>query len=190
MSDEPAPRDDAFAIELARRAQRGDREAFGRLAERFHGVVHGIALAHGPRREVRDLVQEVFLLALRSIGRLEAPERFPGWLASIARNAARDAHKRARGTESLERTLDGERDADFVAPDEPPRDGNEEAERALAAVRSLPDAYRETLILRLVEGLTGPEIAARTGMTHGSVRVNLTRGMKLLRERLERGGAR
>ena len=57
----------------------------------------------------------------------------------------------------------------------------------LDAVRSLPDAYRETLILRLVEGMTGPEIAARTGLTEGSVRVNLHRGMKLLRAVLTRG---
>src|SRR5712692_7511302 len=55
---------------------------------------------------------------------------------------------------------------------------------ALAAIRSLPDAYRETLILRLVEGMTGPEIAARTGLTPASVRVNLHRGMKQLREKL------
>jgi RNA polymerase sigma-70 factor (ECF subfamily) len=53
--------------------------------------------------------------------------------------------------------------------------------KILDAIRSLPDAYRETLILRLVEGLTGPEIAARTGMTPGSVRVNLHRGMEQLR---------
>ena len=41
---------------------------------------------------------------------------------------------------------------------------------------------RDALILRLVEGMTGPEIAARTGLTHGSVRVNLHRGMQQLRE--------
>lgn len=178
VSREDAGAAEAWAIELARRARGGDREAFGRLAERFHGVVHGIALAHGPRGEARDLVQEVFLLALRSIERLEAPERFPGWLASIARNTARDALKRARGAREL--------DDDLVAPESPPRGEDEEAERALAAVRALPEAYRETLVLRLVEGLSGPEIAARTGMTHGSVRVNLTRGMKLLRQRLGR----
>ena len=51
---------------------------------------------------------------------------------------------------------------------------------------SLPDAYRETLMLRLVEGLTGPEIAERTGLTPASVRVNLHRGMKLLRTALNR----
>ena len=54
----------------------------------------------------------------------------------------------------------------------------------LDAIRALPDAYRETLILRLVEGMTGPEIAARTGLTHGSVRVNLHRGMQQLRAKL------
>ena len=56
--------------------------------------------------------------------------------------------------------------------------------QALFAIRTLPEAYRETLLLRLVEGLPGPEIARRTGLTHGSVRVNLCRGMKLLRARL------
>ena len=51
-------------------------------------------------------------------------------------------------------------------------------------IRELPEAYRETLVLRLVEGMTGPEIAGRTGLTPASVRVNLHRGMKLLREKL------
>ncbi|PYQ92767.1 MAG: hypothetical protein DMF97_21220, partial [Acidobacteria bacterium] len=54
----------------------------------------------------------------------------------------------------------------------------------LDIVRKLPDAYRETLLMRLVEGMTGDEIAARTGLTPGSVRVNLHRGMKMLREQL------
>jgi RNA polymerase sigma-70 factor (ECF subfamily) len=56
----------------------------------------------------------------------------------------------------------------------------------LQIVRSLPEAYRETLILRFVEGMTGPEIAEKTGLKHGSVRVNLCRGMQMLRERLEK----
>ena len=55
----------------------------------------------------------------------------------------------------------------------------------LDTIQRLPECYRETLILRLVEGMTGPEIAERTGLTADSVRVNLCRGMKLLRARLE-----
>ena len=102
---------------------------------------------------------------------------FPRWLARIARNRAHDHHRRSH--ESVE-----------LSEDVPAGDAPEaEARQALAAIQSLPDAYRETLILRLVEGLTGPEIAARTGLTAASVRVNLHRGMKLLREKLERRGA-
>ena len=54
----------------------------------------------------------------------------------------------------------------------------------LEVVRKLPDAYRETLLMRLVEGMSGAEIAERSGLTPASVRVNLHRGMKLLREKL------
>jgi len=60
-----------------------------------------------------------------------------------------------------------------------------EALEVMDTIRAMPDAYRETLILRLVEGLTGPEIAEQTGLTADSVRVNLHRGMKMLREKLE-----
>ena len=54
----------------------------------------------------------------------------------------------------------------------------------LEAIRALPEAYRETLVMRLCEGMSGPEIAAATGLEPGSVRINLHRGMKLLREKL------
>ena len=54
----------------------------------------------------------------------------------------------------------------------------------LDAIRRLPATYCETLMLRLVEGMTGPEIAVQTGLAPASVRVNLCRGMKLLRDEL------
>jgi len=54
-------------------ARSGDREAFGRLYQRFGRMVHGILLAHGPREEAEDLVQDVFLRAWTSLGTL-APD--------------------------------------------------------------------------------------------------------------------
>ena len=62
--------------------------------------------------------------------------------------------------------------------------------RVLAHLQTLPEAYRDTLVWRLVEGLSGPEISRLTGRTPGSVRVNLCRGMALLRERLSEEGWR
>jgi RNA polymerase sigma-70 factor (ECF subfamily) len=178
---------------LAATAQSGDRTAFARLYERFAPAVHGVLVATAPVSEAQDLVQDVFLLALRSLGGLEDPRRFGPWLMTIARNRARDAlKKQTRMVPMREGFEPVDPAAGAAGTERSDRDDGDEAERALGAIRSLPEAYRETLALRLVEGLSGPEIAARTGLTHGSVRINLHRGMKLLRERLERaagGGA-
>jgi RNA polymerase sigma-70 factor, ECF subfamily len=150
----------------------GDRVAFGKLYERYGRLVHGILLAQVPYAEVEDLVQDVFLIALRRLDALREPVAFAGWLLAIARNRANDFHRRPHKTEELD---------DAPGSNDP----NEYAARAaLDAIRSLPEAYRETLTLRLVEGMTGPEIALRTGLTPASVRVNLHRGMKQLREKL------
>lgn len=158
--------------QLVLAARSGDRAAFGELYERFGRMVHGVLLAHVPYAEVDDLVQDVFLIALRRLGTLREPVAFAGWLLAIARNRANDFHRRPRPNEEVQ---DSSTSHD---PDE------QEARAALAAIQSLPEAYRETLSLRLVEGMTGPEIAARTGLTPASVRVNLHRGMKQLREKL------
>ena len=113
------------------------------------------------------------LLVHRRLATLRDPRALGGWLAMIARNRATDHLRRQPESEPLPDAI--------AAPG-----GEAEAARVLDAIRGLPEAYRETLILRLVEGMTGPEIAERTGLTPGSVRVNLHRGMRQLRESLAR----
>jgi RNA polymerase sigma-70 factor (ECF subfamily) len=160
----------AHVVEAARD---GDRSAFGELYGRFARMVHGVLLARGPRADVDDLVQDVFVIALERLHTLRDAPAFAGWLAAIARNRAADQLRRG-ATRTVELTDDfGRMDPDRT-----------EALAVLGVIRTLPEAYRETLVLRLVEGMTGPEIAARTGLTAASVRVNLHRGMKQLRERL------
>ena len=168
-------RDDSQLVEAARA---GDCSAFGLLYDRYGRMVHGILLARVPLTEVDDLVHDVFLLALPRLHALRDASRFGPWLASIARNRANDYHRQK--VDVVELTDDMvEAETSGMSPD------LAEAACILAAVRSLPDAYRETILLRLVEGMTGPEIAARTGLTPGSVRVNLHRGMQQLREKLK-----
>jgi len=159
--------------DLVRSAQEGDRAAFAELYRRQTRAIHGILLARVAATDVDDLVQDVFMQAMERLSTLHDPCAFPAWLAAIARNRAADHWRRRPMLVEL---------PDKLAT--PARDRTE-ALAALAAIRSLPEAYRETLMLRLVEGMTGPEIAACTGLTEGSVRVNLHRGMKELRARLE-----
>jgi RNA polymerase sigma-70 factor (ECF subfamily) len=161
---------------LVRRATDGDETAFARLYERYARMVHGLLLARVGRAEVEDLVQDVFLAAWRRLEGLRDPAAFGGWLATIARNRATDFHRRAPSNEDLP--------DDLAAHDATA--ARVEALAVLDQLRTLPEAYRETLVMRLVEGMTGPEIAERTGLTPASVRVNLHRGMKLLREKLNR----
>ena len=78
---------------------------------------------------------------------------------------------------------------EIASPDAAPED-RAEVGHVLRTIRGLPEAYRETLLLRLVEGLGGPEIAALTGLTPESVRVNLHRGMHKLRAALDPGRAK
>jgi RNA polymerase sigma-70 factor (ECF subfamily) len=175
---------------LADSARQGNRGAFGQLYDRYARMVHGLLLARVPYGAVDDLVQDVFLQALGRLRSLRDAASFGAWIAAIARNRAHDYHRRSRGGVELKDDLcatddvggraAATRSAAHPAPDS-------EAAMALAAIRSLPEAYRETLILRLVEGMTGPEIAARTGLTPGSVRVNLHRGMQLLKQKLAGG---
>jgi RNA polymerase sigma-70 factor (ECF subfamily) len=157
---------------LVHAAQDGDRASFAALYSRYARTIHGILLARVPRSEVDDLMQDVFLSAMKRLRSLRDPAAFAGWLAIIARNRAIDWHRQAPDILELPANL-----ASRPAP-------VTEAARALEAIQQLPEAYRETLVLRLVEGMTGAEIAERTGLRAESVRVNLHRGMKMLREKL------
>jgi RNA polymerase sigma-70 factor (ECF subfamily) len=173
----PAEGDASPEARLVEAAQAGDRAAYGRLYDRFAPMVHGLLLARVPRSDVDDLVHDVFLQAMRRLTSLRNAEAFGGWLAAIARNRARDHWRRGEDTAPLPDDVAGA----------PHPEGD--ALAVLAAIRRLPEAYRETLVLRLVEGMTGPEIAERTGLQAGSVRVNLHRGMQMLREALAKKAA-
>jgi RNA polymerase sigma-70 factor, ECF subfamily len=156
----------------------GNQEAFDEFYKMFLPLVHGIVLSKVPRDEVSDIVQEVFLAAYRKLHTLREKNSVGGWLAMIARNSAMEFYRSRKLTEEL--------------PDEIPQRKSVEnqAREVLAIIRSMNETYRETLILRLVEGMTGHEIAEQTGLTPESVRVNLHRGMKLLREKMGNGGNR
>jgi RNA polymerase sigma-70 factor (ECF subfamily) len=157
--------------ELVVAARGGSRASFEELYRRFHRAVHAVALGRVLASDAADVVQEVFMEAWSKLSALRDPAAFPGWILTLARSRALDQTRR-----------NARRASDLVVDAVPAP--SPDARRALAALRELPDTYRDTLIMRLVEGMTGPEIAARTGMTPDSVRVHLYRGMQLLRERL------
>lgn len=157
---------------LVRAAQGGDVPSFESLYTRYAPVVHGILIGRLAASDVDDVVQDVFITAYRKLRMLREPAAFAGWIARIARNRAEDSRRNALERMELDRNTATSAHQDDAV----------DAARALAAIRALPAAYRETLMFRLVEGMSADEIAQRTGLTSGSVRVNIHRGMRLLRE--------
>ena len=172
----PAPASVSTEALIIERACSGDRDAFTDLYRLYAPMVHGIVLARVPYEDAQDIVQEVFLSAYKNLHTLRDRNVVGAWLASIARNRATEFYRQARPTEELSEEM-----SDRNNPEA-------EAREILAAIGTLPDAYRETLVMRLVEGMTGAEIAERTGLKPESVRVNLHRGMELLRKTLGVGG--
>ncbi len=148
------------------------KREFEEIYAKYSPLVNGIVLSKVPYGDAEDVVQEVFISAFLAFDQLRDKEAVGPWLAIIARNKAAGFYRKRKPTEELSEHTAGTR-ADL-----------HEANEALDVIRSLPAAYSETLTLRLVEGMTGPEIASLTGKQEASVRVNLHRGMKMLRKKL------
>ena len=171
----PTPPPTPFDVARWTRAARaGSQAGYAALYARFAPLVHGILLGRFRPAIADELTQECFQQAFARLGQLREDHKFGAWIAVAARRLQpapgehRDTGDEVAAVASV-----------AAGPDE-----RTEAANLLAAIVDLPEAYRETLLLRLVEGQSGAEIAALTGLTPASVRVNLHRGMALLRQRL------
>jgi RNA polymerase sigma-70 factor (ECF subfamily) len=162
-------------------ARGGDAGAFAELYRRYSRSVHAVLLSRLGPEEAREAAQDVFMTVHRKLSSLQDPAAFGPWVHTIARNHAVSI-QRWRGARPVEEPL----------TDLPARAPSESGlrERVLILIQGLPETYRETLMMRLVEGMTGPEIADATGLAPASVRVNLHRGMELLRPLLQKEGWR
>jgi RNA polymerase sigma-70 factor (ECF subfamily) len=173
---------------LVLRAQVGDEEAFAELFRHFGEKTHRHLRSLLGHPEADDAQQEVWLTVYRRIGSLANPAGFRTWLFQTTRNRAIDRLRRTR----REQALYADPETLLALPDGAEEDaGLDLDDRAIAgAMEGLPPRLREVLVLRFWEGLAYPEIALVTGTPIGTVRSRLFHAKRLLRERLERTGAR
>ena len=177
--------------DLVRRTLAGDREGFGALCDRYARMVGVLAFQKvGNVTDAEDVAQEAFLKAYAALGELADAARFGSWLYGIALRCSIDHHRRReRRGESGRLSLDAMQASgkEPAGRDEEAVDalvGAESAERVLAAVGELPDAYRVVLTLRYLQERSYKEIAAHLQEPPGTVANRLHRAVGLLRERL------
>ena len=173
---------------LVIKSQRGDRAAFEELVRRLARLLFARIYADvGDAHRAEDLVQETFLVAWRSIGQVTDPSGVRLWLLSIARSVVvdalrRDTRKKRSGTRSDPAVLDDLPDASGGPLQA--ASTKESREKVLSVLRSLPEEYRMPLMLRYITGADYQTIGQQLGLSNGSLRGMLSRGMNLLRDRL------
>lgn len=171
---------------LVVRAQEGDREAFGRLAEQFQRTVYAVCLGRlGNPSEALELTQEVFLHALRRIDQLREPERFAGWVRQIAvRLAINRATRRIAPPTVENQILDG-----AGARHDDPLDElitRERATRLWEGLARLKPLDRETLVAFYIQGQSLAEIAQDLDVPLGTIKRRLHVARKRLKAELQR----
>src|SRR5260370_30621939 len=173
---------------LVRQARDGDRTAFEELVRRTSRLVFArLYLETGDVHKSEDLLQDTLLAAYRALRQLEDPAGFRAWLLTIAQNMVVDAAPREARQKRPEPPRD-DRPLSLVQGSEPPPEEHAEREetrpQVLAVLRSMPEHSRLPLTLRYIGGADYETISIQLGLTNGSLRGLLHRGLKMLRARM------
>ncbi|MGI8820580.1 MAG: RNA polymerase sigma factor [Chthoniobacterales bacterium] len=175
---------DSTDRDMYQAAIRGDRDAFEMIIRSSSRPL--FAIAYGVlqnRAEAEDVVQDAFLKAWKSRWRVRDPEKFPAWLATIARNRARDL-ARSHRTEPLLDQFAEIADAASDFQDEEAREAYL-ASRVHGALATLPETHRIALTLRYFDALDYATIERTLGLTNGALRGILGRALQTMRKRLQ-----
>ena len=173
-------------VALVERAKSGDREAFDRLVRVTHSDAYALALRlTGSTEDARDVVQEAYLRAYRSVGRFRGEALFSTWLYRIVANCAA-THV---GRRQLHRHdhLGAHDDVVDTRPDyDPTLQGDLAAlrEKLDAAIRDLPPRLRSVVVLRDMYDLPHEAIAKELGISVTAAKVRLHRARRRLREQV------
>lgn len=183
--------------EFIERLKRREAAAFEELIAERSGEIYGLLFRLTENgEEARDLTQETFLRAFQNIDRFRGDADVRTWIYRIAINQARNRfrwwrRRKRDATVSLDQNQ-GESGQSIIGtlaePSENPEQQTLARERELAlrsALQRLGQAYRETVILRDIEGFTYEEIAETLGINVGTVKSRLARGRQELRKKLE-----
>jgi RNA polymerase sigma-70 factor (ECF subfamily) len=172
-------------------ARGGDRSAFDALVVKYAGVVRSLTAARlGRGADADDAAQDTFLRAFRQLPRLDDPERFAGWLSTIAVNSALEKLRRGGRRKASSLTALVDEPAAPGAAVGVPIERAEDAARLAALVATLDEKTQIVLGLRFREEMAVKDIAAQMGDQPPAVAMRISRALRRLRDLMEEGDRR
>jgi RNA polymerase sigma-70 factor (ECF subfamily) len=175
--------------DLVRLAQGGQLAAYEELARRWAAQV--LAVCHAKVRSghtAEELAQEALLRGLRALATLDDPSKFGPWLCGIASRVCLDWLKSGQARQvSLDAISNGQTDAWIAQSAQSPYElaaGADDQRRLLAEVETLPEPYREVILMYYYDEVTYHEVATTLGVSTATVNARLTKARAMLRERL------
>ncbi len=165
----------------------GDRQAFGQIVARYQRLLCSMAYSSlGSLSESEDVAQEAFVEAWKKLGSLREPEKLKSWLCGILRFKI-SRHRRKESRQPV-RQASELHEADILdSPDKAIEDAamNEEEQALLwKALETVPETYRETLILYYREHRSVEHVASELDLSEDAVKQRLSRGRKVLKEKM------
>jgi RNA polymerase sigma-70 factor (ECF subfamily) len=184
--------DREISAEIIEACRVGDRDAFRALYGLYKDRVYSIALYffHGDRGIAADISQQVFLRLMSSISRFRGDAEFSTWLYRMVVNVCVDAARRRKSEPPVAANTNLEA---LAGPDSQERDfaRAQTVNSVQKAVSALPAKFRIAILLRYFEGLSYEDMARALGCSMGTVASRLSRGHRILAERLkDLGGGR
>lgn len=175
--------------QLAIRARDGEKLAFNQLMQRHAPrLVQFLERQVGGRADAEDVAQNTFIAIHRNLARFDADKSFVTWMFFIARNKAKDHHRRR----AVLNWVGFEDRAEIMPSDDPDPEttvgDKADLARADALIRALPEGLRTPLLLSVVEGLSLAEIGAAMGISEKAAEVRVYRARKKLKDDFYREG--
>jgi len=174
-----------LSTEIVEGCRAGDRDAFRALYDLYKDRVYSIAFyfLNGDPSAASDVTQQVFLKLITSIGQFRGEAEFSTWLYRLVVNACVDVARGRKFALTADRVqlealaAAGSQEVDIAR--------DQMARSVRAAVAALPSKFRVAVLLRYFEDLSYEEMAKALGCSMGTVASRLSRGHRMLAERLK-----
>jgi RNA polymerase sigma-70 factor (ECF subfamily) len=180
------PEKEPWEVEAIRLCQRGEKEPFARLVDHYKNWVFGLMFRWVGKKEVaEEMAQEVFLKAYSRIGSFRGEAKFSTWLYQICFNRCRDYWRSREFHQAAYEPLEQVEEKPALSPHAEQEVMSRQQERSVRrALESLPEIYREAVMLRYLHELSYEEMAEQLDLGVSSLKMRVLRGLNLLKNKL------